>query len=115
MAELAFGCAGAHSERYAATPTLTFSLQITEATGVAVHAIALRCQIRIEPHRRRYSADEARMLPGCLQRPRVPLALAGWCGFAWYVFWQGTAGTPVIWSARPTTASTWLWRRSAMG
>ena len=23
-----------------------------------------------------YSADEARMLPGCLQRPRVPLALA---------------------------------------
>jgi Family of unknown function (DUF6084) len=62
MAELAFGCTGAHSERYAATPTLTFSLQITEATGVPVHAIALRCQIRIEPHRRRYSADEARRL-----------------------------------------------------
>jgi hypothetical protein len=62
MAELAFGCTGAHSERYAATPTLTFSLQITEATGVPVHAIALRCQIRVEPHRRRYSADEARRL-----------------------------------------------------
>jgi hypothetical protein len=62
MAELAFGCIGAHSERYAATPTLTFSLQITEAAGVPVHAIALRCQIRIEPHRRRYSADEARRL-----------------------------------------------------
>jgi Family of unknown function (DUF6084) len=62
MAELAFGCTGAHSERYAATPTLTFSLQITEATGVPVHAIALRCQIRIEPHRRRYSAEEARRL-----------------------------------------------------
>jgi Family of unknown function (DUF6084) len=59
MAELAFGCTGAHSERYAATPTLTFSLQITEATGAPVHAIALR---RIEPHRRRYSADEARRL-----------------------------------------------------
>ncbi len=27
-----------------------------------MHAIALRCQIRIEPHRRRYSADEARRL-----------------------------------------------------
>jgi hypothetical protein len=62
MAELAFGCAGAHSERYAATPTLTFALQITESTGARVHAIALRCQIRIEPHRRRYSADEARRL-----------------------------------------------------
>ena len=27
-----------------------------------MHAIALRCQIRIEPHRRRYSPDEARRL-----------------------------------------------------
>jgi hypothetical protein len=62
MAELAFGCTEAHSERYAVTPTLTFKLQITEATGVHVHAIALRCQIRIEPHRRRYSADEVRRL-----------------------------------------------------
>jgi hypothetical protein len=62
MAELTFGCTQARSERYAATPTLTFSLTITESTGVRVHAIALRCQIRIEPHRRRYSADEAQRL-----------------------------------------------------
>jgi hypothetical protein len=26
------------------------------------------------------------------------VALAGWCGFAWYVFWQGTSGVPVIWT-----------------
>jgi len=62
MAELTFGCTGAHATRFAATPTLTFALNITERTGVRVHAIALRCQIRIEPHRRRYSADEARRL-----------------------------------------------------
>src|SRR5690348_2945130 len=62
MAELIFGCTGAHATRYAATPTLSFGLTITESTGVHVHAIALRCQIRIEPHRRRYSADEARRL-----------------------------------------------------
>jgi Family of unknown function (DUF6084) len=62
MAELTFGCTGARALRYAATPTLSFALTITEATGVRVHAIALRCQIRIEPHRRRYSADEARRL-----------------------------------------------------
>ena len=62
MAELAFGCTAAQSARYAATPTLTFTLQITEATGVRIHAIALRCQIRIEPHRRRYSAAEAQRL-----------------------------------------------------
>jgi hypothetical protein len=62
MADLVFGCTGATAERYAATPTLTFALSITEKSGAAVHAIALRCQIRIEPHRRRYSADEAQRL-----------------------------------------------------
>jgi uncharacterized protein DUF6084 len=62
MADLIFGCTGVTAERYAATPTLTFSLTITERSGVRVHAIALRCQIRIEPHRRRYSAAEAQRL-----------------------------------------------------
>jgi Family of unknown function (DUF6084) len=62
MAELTFGCTQAHAVRYAATPTLAFTLHISESTGVRVHAIALRCQIRIEPHRRRYAPDEARRL-----------------------------------------------------
>ena len=62
MAELAFTCTRMHATRYAATPTLSFVLAITESTGVRVHAIALRCQIRIEPHRRRYSAVEAQRL-----------------------------------------------------
>jgi hypothetical protein len=62
MAELTFGCLGASAPKYAATPTLVFELAITESTGVRVHAIALRCQIRIEPHRRRYTAEEARRL-----------------------------------------------------
>jgi hypothetical protein len=62
MADLIFGCTGATSERYAATPTLTFSLTITERSGARIHAIALRCQIRVEPHRRRYSAAEAQRL-----------------------------------------------------
>jgi hypothetical protein len=62
VAELTFGCTGASAERYAATPTLSFALTITESSGVRVHAIALRCQIRIEPHRRRYSQTEAARL-----------------------------------------------------
>jgi len=62
MMELTFGCEQARAVRYAATPTLSFALTITESTGARVHAIALRCQIRIEPHRRRYSAIEARRL-----------------------------------------------------
>ena len=62
MAELTFGCSQASASRYAATPTLSFKLTITESSGVRVHAIALRSQIRIEPHRRRYSAAEAQRL-----------------------------------------------------
>jgi hypothetical protein len=62
MADLIFGCTGASAEQYAATPTLSFQLTITERSGVRIHAIALRCQIRIEPHRRRYSAAEAQRL-----------------------------------------------------
>jgi hypothetical protein len=62
MAELTFGCTGASAPRYVATPTLAFELVISESTGIRVHAIALRCQIRIEPHRRRYTAAEARRL-----------------------------------------------------
>src|ERR1700744_4851845 len=69
MAELTFGCTEARATRYAATPTLSFMLHITESTGVRVHAIALRCQIRIEPHRRRYSADEARRLNDLFGHP----------------------------------------------
>jgi len=62
VADLIFGCAGVTADKYAATPSLTFQLAITERSGVKVHAIALRCQIRIEPHRRRYTASEAERL-----------------------------------------------------
>src|SRR6202041_3589877 len=62
MADLIFGCTGATAERYAVTPTLTFQLTVTERSGARIHAIALRCQIRIEPQRRRYSATEAQRL-----------------------------------------------------
>jgi uncharacterized protein DUF6084 len=62
MADLAFGCTSASAERHAATPALSFALTITENSGARVHAIALRCQIRIEPHRRRYTGAEAARL-----------------------------------------------------
>jgi Family of unknown function (DUF6084) len=62
MAELTFGCTQASAERYSATPELSLRLTIAEKSGARVHAIALRCQIRIEPQRRRYSAAEAQRL-----------------------------------------------------
>ncbi len=59
MAELVFDCVGAEADRYAVVPSMTLKLRVTETNGEKVDAIALRCQIRIEPHRRRYSAAEA--------------------------------------------------------
>ena len=62
MAELAFDCVGATPEKYAVTPSMSLKLRISETTGQRVDAIALRCQIRIEPARRKYSPDEAENL-----------------------------------------------------
>ncbi|MBV9313344.1 MAG: hypothetical protein JO100_06250 [Pseudonocardia sp.] len=62
MPELSFSCTGARPEPYAASPSLELMLRIDEATGVRIHTIGLRCQIRIEPHRRRYSGNEATRL-----------------------------------------------------
>jgi len=59
MTDLVFDCVDGQPDRYAAVPTLQLKLRISETTGEQVHAIALRCQIRIEPHRRRYSPREA--------------------------------------------------------
>jgi hypothetical protein len=62
MAELVFDCLGARADRYAVSPSMAFSLRISETSGQQVEAIALRCQLRIEPSRRRYSAAEAERL-----------------------------------------------------
>jgi len=62
MAELAFDCIGARVDRYAVVPSLSLILRISETRGQQGEAIALRCQIRIEPARRRYSAVEAERL-----------------------------------------------------
>ena len=62
MPELVFDCVGAHAEPYAVAPSMSLTLRIAETTGIKVDAIALRCQIRIEPTRRRYSDAEAERL-----------------------------------------------------
>ena len=45
--------------RYAVTPVLTARVGIAAVGDDPVHAIALRCQVRIEPLRRGYSDEEA--------------------------------------------------------
>jgi len=62
MAELSFTCLDVRPEGYAVAPTLLFRLRIEESSGQRVRAIALRCQIRIEPARRGYDEQEAERL-----------------------------------------------------
>jgi hypothetical protein len=62
MAELSFTCIDIQPERYSAAPTLLFRLRIGAESGKRVRAIALRCQIRIEPARRGYGDKEAERL-----------------------------------------------------
>ena len=93
MAELVFDCTGAQADRYAVVPAFSLRLRIGETTGQQVAAIALRCQLRIEPARRRYSAAEAERLhdlfgdPGRwadtlkpLQFTTVPVMVPGFTG-----------------------------------
>jgi hypothetical protein len=64
MAELHFECLDARAEAFAVSPTIALRLRITAPAPAGVHAIALRCQIRVEPRRRRYTAAEAELLGG---------------------------------------------------
>jgi len=43
---------------YAAAPELTARLRVETASPMPVHAVALRCQVRIEPQRRGYDLDD---------------------------------------------------------
>jgi hypothetical protein len=56
---LAFRVLDIAPEPYAATPILNARVRIEETTGVTVHAMALRGQVRIDPQRRDYDQEEA--------------------------------------------------------
>jgi hypothetical protein len=59
---LDFSVVGARPEPHAAVPTIVLRLRVAEADGRTVHALALRCQIRIEPQRRPYEPEEEERL-----------------------------------------------------
>lgn len=59
MTEVNFTVLDVAPEPYAVTPVLTARVGVTADGDDPVHAIALRCQVRIEPARRRYTDGEA--------------------------------------------------------
>lgn len=69
MADLTFDCLDARPDPYAASPTLVMRLRVAEAGGLTVSAIALRCQLRIEPSRRTYTEAETPLLADLFGTP----------------------------------------------
>ena len=58
MSAYTFTTLDVFAEPHAAAPQLTARIRVEESTGQTIHAIALRCQVRIEPQRRGYSEDD---------------------------------------------------------
>jgi hypothetical protein len=58
MTDVTFAVVEVAPEPYAVTPILNARLGIAAVGDDPIHAIALRCQVRIEPMRRGYSDDE---------------------------------------------------------
>lgn len=60
--ELSFDVLDVVADRFAAIPTLVARMRLAEVTGATVHLLALRTQIRIQAHRRRYEPAEQERL-----------------------------------------------------
>jgi hypothetical protein len=58
MTDVTFAVIEVQPEPFAVTPVLNARLGIAAVGEDPIHAIALRCQVRIEPMRRGYSEDE---------------------------------------------------------
>ena len=58
MSDYRFTVLGIAAEPHSASPQLTARLRIDAPTGQRVHAVALRCQVRIDPQRRGYATTE---------------------------------------------------------
>jgi hypothetical protein len=69
MSEFSFDCVEVRALRYAAAPTLAFTVRIAELSRVPIHTIALRTQLRIEPQRRRYNEEESALLANLFGEP----------------------------------------------
>jgi hypothetical protein len=69
MSSLDFQVTGATPMTAALAPTVAFDLHVTAADDVDVQSVQLRCQIRVEPERRRYSPSEQERLEGLFGTP----------------------------------------------
>jgi hypothetical protein len=101
---LAFNVLDIQPEPYAAAPQLTATLRVTESSGAVVHAIALRCQVRILPQRRGYGPqEEAGLLDLFGERSRWPTTLKSFLWLQCSTMVQGFTGETEVRLPLPCT------------
>jgi hypothetical protein len=89
---------------YAAAPELTARLRVENASGLPVHAIALHCQVRIEPQRRGYDLDDEDGLRALFgDRERWPQTLRPFQWMQCNATVQGFTGSTEVDLALPCT------------
>jgi hypothetical protein len=70
MPDLSFQVENVEAVPFAAAPTLAFKLRIDQVGApVPIHSVMLRCQVRIEPAKRRYAAEEQERLLDLFDTP----------------------------------------------
>jgi hypothetical protein len=68
--ELRFHIEGANAVPHAAVPLIAMKLRVTNfPPGEAIHTLALRCQVQIEPAKRRYLSEEQEKLSDLFGEP----------------------------------------------
>jgi hypothetical protein len=101
---LAFDVLDIQPEPYAAAPQLTATLRVTESSGAALHAMALRCQVRILPQRRGYTpGEEAGLLDLFGERSRWPTTLKSFLWLQCSTMVQGFTGQAEVRLPLPCT------------
>jgi hypothetical protein len=104
MSTYSFSVLDIAAEQYAAAPQLTARLRIEDTSGESVHAIALRCQVRIEPQRRRYEeSDETGLRALFGSRDRWPQTLRPFLWMQCSTLVQGFTGATDFDMAMPCT------------
>ena len=104
MTALTFSVLDIVAEPYTVGPQLTARLRIEESSDTVIHAIALRCQVRIEPQRRSYSDAEAEGLLGLFgERTRWRDTLRPFLWMQCNATVQGFRGTAEVDLALPCT------------
>ncbi|WP_328535371.1 DUF6084 family protein [Streptomyces sp. NBC_00344] len=104
MSALGFSVLDVLAEPFTVVPQLTARLRIEGDPAERVHAIVLRCQVRIEPQRRSYGESEEEGLRGLFGgRDRWPDTLKPFLWMQCNTTVQGFTGTTEVDLALPCT------------